>query len=81
VPGLDVAAWYGVFAAAGTPAPIVQKLNAEFIKAMRMPEAKERIEGAGYQIVGSTPAQLDAFVKSEIARWAKVIRDSGAKVE
>lgn len=81
VPGFDVAAWYGIFAAAGTPAPIVQRLNAEFIKAMRVPEARERIEAAGYQIVGSTPAQLDAFVKSEIARWAKVIRDSGAKVE
>ena len=78
VPGFDISAWYGIFAAAKTPAPIVQKLNAEFIKAMAVPEAKQRIEDYGYQIVGSTPAQLDAHVKSEIARWGKVVRDSGA---
>ena len=79
LPGFDISAWYGIFAAANTPAPIVQKLNAELIKAMAVPEAKQRIEGLGYQIVGSTPAQLDAYVKLEIARWGKVIKDAGVK--
>ena len=78
IPGFDVSVWYGVFAAAGTPAPIVQKLNAEIIKAMRAPEAKEKIEAAGYDIVGSTPGELDAHVKLEITRWAKVVKESGA---
>jgi len=81
IAGFDVAVWYGIFAAAGTPAPIVQRLNAEFIKAMNAPAAKKAIEDAGYQIVGSTPAQLDAHVKAEIARWTKVIKDSGIKPE
>ncbi len=80
IKGFDVSVWYAILAAAGTPAPIVQKLNAEFIKAMNMPEAKQRIEAAGYDIVGSTPAELDAFIKAEITRWAKVVRDSGATV-
>ncbi len=81
VPGFDISVWYGVFAPAATPPVVVQKLNAEIIKAMNAVAAKERIEGYGYQIVGSTPAQLDAHVKTEITRWARVVKDSGAKLE
>ena len=80
IKGFDVSGWYAILAAAGTPAPIVHKLNAEFIKAMNMPEARQRIEAAGYDIVGSTPAELDLFIKAEITRWAKVVKDSGATV-
>ena len=77
VPDFDVSVWYGVFAAAGTPAPIVQKLNAEFIRAMNVPEVKKVIESSGYQVVGSTPAELDAHVRSEIARWGAVVKKAG----
>ena len=81
VPGFDISAWYGIFAPAATPPAIVQRLNAEIVKAMNAPQAKDRIEASGYHIVGSTPAQLDAHVRSEIIRWAKVVRESGAKLE
>jgi tripartite-type tricarboxylate transporter receptor subunit TctC len=77
VPGFDVSVWYGVFAAAGTPPPIVQKLNAEFIRAMNVPEVRKQIEASGYQVVGSAPAALDAHLRSEIARWAKVVKAAG----
>lgn len=80
VPGFDVSVWYSILAAAGTPAPIVQRLNAEFIKAMRAPEAREKIEAAGYDIVGSTPEQADAFIRAEIVRWGKVVKESGATI-
>lgn len=80
VPGFDVSVWYSVLAAAGTPAPIVQRLNTEIIKAMNQPEAKEKIEAAGYDIVGSTPERLDAFIRSEIQRWGKVVKESGASI-
>lgn len=81
VPGFDISAWYGIFAPAATPPAIVQKLNAEIVRAMNAPTAKERIEGSGYQIVGSTPAQLDSHVRGEMTRWAKVVKESGAKLE
>ena len=80
VPGFDVSVWYSVLAAAGTPAPIVQKLNAEIIRAMKAPEAREKIEGFGYDIVGNSPAEADAFIRAEIVRWAKVVKESGATV-
>jgi len=81
VPDFDVSVWYGVFAAAGTPQPIVQKLNAEIVRAMNVPEVKERIEASGYQVVGSTPAALDAHLKGEITRWARVVKTAGVTVE
>jgi tripartite-type tricarboxylate transporter receptor subunit TctC len=79
VPGFEISAWYGIFAAANTPTPIVRKLNTEIVKAMNLPEARQKIEDYGYEIVGSTPEQLDAHMKSEIVRWSKVVRDTGAK--
>ena len=80
VPGFDTSLWYGIFAAAGTPPAIVQRLNTEIVKAMAAPKAKEAIEGFGYQIVGSTPEYLDGLLKSEVVRWAKVVKDTGAKM-
>jgi tripartite-type tricarboxylate transporter receptor subunit TctC len=80
VPGFDVSVWYSVLAAAGTPAPIVNKLHTEIVRAMRAPEAKDKIEAAGYDIVGSTPEQAGEFIKAEIVRWAKVVKDSGATI-
>ena len=81
VPGFDVSVWYGVFAAAGTPPPIVQRLNAEFIRAMNVPEVRKQIEASGYQVVGSAPAALDAHLRSEISRWAKVVKAAGVTPE
>jgi tripartite-type tricarboxylate transporter receptor subunit TctC len=80
VPGFDVSVWYSVLAAAGTPAPIVNKLHTEIVRAMRAPETKEKIEAAGYDIVGSTPEQAGEFIKAEIVRWSKVVKDSGATI-
>jgi tripartite-type tricarboxylate transporter receptor subunit TctC len=80
MPGFDVSVWYSVLAPVGTPPALVQKLNAEINRAMRAPEAKEKIEGYGYDIWGSTPAEADAFIRSEIVRWGKVVKDSGATV-
>ena len=81
VPAFDTSLWYGIFAAAGTPPAIAQRLSAEIIKAMALPSVKDVIEGYGYQIVGSSPEQLDTFLKNEVALWGKVVRSSGIKLE
>lgn len=81
VPGYEVTIWYGVFAPVATPKAIVQKLNAEMIKALNSPEMKERMALQGMDPAPSTPAELAAFVKAETVKWAKAAKDSGATAE
>src|SRR4051812_3741130 len=81
VPGYELAAWQGVIAPAGTPRPVVDKLNAAIVKLLHEPETVARLTGDGGQIITSTPDQFAAYIKSEIGRFAKIVKDSGAKVE
>lgn len=81
VPGFQASSWFAIFAPAQTPKAIVDKLNADIVKVLRTPELHERLVGLGFQVVGSKPEELGRFVKSEIAKWTKVIKDSGAKVD
>jgi tripartite-type tricarboxylate transporter receptor subunit TctC len=74
VPGYEVVQWYGLLAPAGTPAPIVARLHAEVLKALERPEVRERFISEGADPVTSTPAQFQAFIKSEIARWRPVVK-------
>jgi len=64
----------------GAPKAIVARLNAEINKVLALPALKEKYATIGYELVGGTPQQFDAFVKSEIAKWAEVVRRSGAKL-
>ncbi|HWI38411.1 MAG TPA: tripartite tricarboxylate transporter substrate binding protein [Burkholderiales bacterium] len=81
VPGYELAAWQGVIAPAGTPRPVVDKLNANIVKLLHEPETIARLTGDGGQIITSTPDQFAAHIRSEIGRFAKIVKDSGAKVE
>lgn len=81
LPGFEVTAWYALLAPAGTPQEIVQRLHAESARILASPELAKRLLGLGFEPVGSTPEQTGAFIQSEIVKWAKVIRDSGAKPE
>ena len=81
MPGFEATAWYGVLAPAGTPRPIVNKLHGEFVKALNQPDVKQRLEMLGFEIVASTPDAFAAYIKTEIARWAKVVKASGARAE
>src|SRR5579863_3721434 len=81
MPGLLAENWYGMVAPAGTPAPIVAKLNQIATEAMRDPAVKEKLAVQGAQLVGDSPEHFRAFIESETARWAKVIKDAGVVTE
>jgi tripartite-type tricarboxylate transporter receptor subunit TctC len=81
LPGYVVDSWFGVFAPRATPKAIVDRLGAEIARASQAPEVREKLVGAGFVVVGGTPAEFDAFVKSEVARWKRVVEVSGAKAD
>ena len=81
VPGFEASTWFAVFATGGTPQPIVNRLNAEIVKSLQTPEMRERLTGLGCEIVGNKPEELAAFLKAEMTKWSKVIKESGAKVD
>lgn len=81
VPGFDVAAWAGVIVPAGVPKPIVAKLNAELNKALSTPAVADKLPELGLVVEGGTPEQFAAHIRQETARWADVVKRSGAKLE
>jgi tripartite-type tricarboxylate transporter receptor subunit TctC len=78
-PGVEATAWYGVLAPAGTPKPVVTRLHGETVRILKLPDVSQRLDGLGFEIVGSTPEQFGAYIRSEIKKWEKVVKASGAK--
>jgi tripartite-type tricarboxylate transporter receptor subunit TctC len=81
ITGFDVTNWYGVMAPGGTPREIVAKLNADINKAMQLPEVRTRLEGVGTQLREMSVAEFEAFMKAEVAKYAKIIKDTGVRIE
>ncbi|MGE5526415.1 MAG: tripartite tricarboxylate transporter substrate-binding protein, partial [Rhodospirillaceae bacterium] len=81
VPGFEANTWHGIVVTAHTPAPIITKLNAEVNKVLQRQDVRERIEGLGGEILGGTPEEFAAYIRSEIPKWTKVVKDSGARAE
>jgi len=78
---IDVSVWIGISAPAGTPAPVVERLNAEFNRALAAPDVKARLAQLGVDPVGGTSAAFTQFVKSDAERWAKIIKAANVKIE
>ena len=81
VKGYESSTWHAWFAPAGTPQPIVAKLNAELAKSAKSPDVLSRLAPDGGEPIGSSPEQLRQFVISDIARWRKVVKDAGIKLD
>jgi len=79
--GFDAPAWNGVLVPARTPRPVIAQLHAEIVKDLKLPDVLERITALGFEPVGSTPEEFGVFLKAELAKWAKVAKEIGAKAE
>ena len=82
VPGYEFQAWFGVVAPAGTPRPIIDKLNQELRRLIAIPEVRDRLTTqGGFELAGGTPEAFSALIRSEIGRWGKLVKQTGARVD
>ena len=81
VPGYEASGWVGILAPAGTPPAIVNRLNAEVNAILKLPDVRSQLAGNGADATGGSPEQFATFIEREIAKWAKIVKASGLKVE
>lgn len=81
VPGYEATSWFGMFAPAGTPAPVLAKLNAAIVKVLGQPDVKKKINEQGAEVYSETPEQFAAFIQAESVKWGKVVKESGASLD
>ena len=77
----EISTWIGLLAPAGTPRDVVGKLHQEVLRILKLPDVRERFDGLGIEPVGDTPEQFAQYIRSELAKYAKVVKQSGARVE
>jgi tripartite-type tricarboxylate transporter receptor subunit TctC len=81
LPRFDATAWYSIVVPAGTPKAIISRLHTELVKILKSPDIRERLISEGADVETSTPEELAAFVRAEIQKWSKAVKDSGTKLD
>jgi tripartite-type tricarboxylate transporter receptor subunit TctC len=81
VPGFEALTWHGVVVPAATPQPLIERLNRDIVKVLRLPDLRERLESLGAEIAAGTPQDFADYIAREIPKWTKVVKDSGARAE
>jgi tripartite-type tricarboxylate transporter receptor subunit TctC len=81
VPGYDSGVWYALVAPAGTPRPIIERLNRETVAILNNPEYKKMLADQAIDPIGSTPEELGQYTRREVDKWAKVVKDTGARID
>lgn len=81
VPGFEAGSWYGLMVPAGTPRAIVEKISKDAIAILQQPDVKQKFASEGAEIIGSTPEELKSYLEAEIARWARVVKESGIQTD
>lgn len=81
LPGYSASGWYGLLAPAATPKPVIARLNTEAVKALRAPDVVEKLSGQGAEPVASTPEEFTAFIRSEIDKWAKLVKAANMRTD
>jgi len=81
LPGVEASVWNGFFVPSGTPKSIIETLNRELLRTFNAPDVREQVMAAGSETVGGRPEQFAGFIRQEIAKWGKVIKDAGIKAE
>lgn len=79
VPGFEATTWFAMFAPANVPRPIIDKLHAKVVRVFKLPEVQDKLKTLGIDPVLSSPAELARYQATEITKWAKAVKDSGAK--
>ena len=81
MPGFEAITWHGVVVPAATPAAIVERLNRDIVQVLRMPDLRDRLASLGAEITTGSPHDFAEYIAREIPKWAKVVKDSGARAE
>ena len=81
LPGYEATNWYGFLAPAHTPGPIVDRLNRDMVKALRMPDVKEKLLGQGAEVVGNTPQEFAAVIRTDLDKWKRLVAETGIKAD